>query len=101
MPANAASFASWIDHITEENRYPAYILDRLHIDFLHGLITLQKKIDMQSIKNVRWYSKDPVDPIPVPILGPDLMDPREFELIREHSAERQVEEQELPVADEA
>jgi NADH-quinone oxidoreductase subunit B len=65
------------------------------------LITLQKKIDMQSIKNVRWYSKDPVDPIPVPILGPDLMDPREFELIREHSAERQVEEQELPVADEA
>jgi NADH-quinone oxidoreductase subunit B len=68
---------------------------------LHGLITLQKKIDMQSIKNVRWYSKDPVDPIPVPILGPDLMDPREFELIREHSAERQVEEQELPVADEA
>ena len=68
---------------------------------LHGLITLQKKIDMQSIKNVRWYSKDPVDPIPVPVLGPDLMDPREFELIKEHSAERQVEEQEVPVADEA
>ena len=68
---------------------------------LHGLITLQKKIDMQSIKNVRWYSKDPVEPIPVPILGPDLMDPREFELIKEHSAEKQVEEQEVPVADEA
>lgn len=68
---------------------------------LHGLITLQKKIDMQSIKNVRWYSKDPVEPIPVPVLGPDLMDPREFELIKEHSAEIQVEEQEVPVADEA
>jgi NADH-quinone oxidoreductase subunit B len=68
---------------------------------LHGLITLQKKIDVQSIKNVRWYSKDPVEPIPVPVLGPDLMDPREFELIKEHSAEKPVEEQELPVADEA
>jgi len=68
---------------------------------LHGLITLQKKIDMQSIKNVRWYSKDPVDPIPVPVLGPDLMDPREFELIKEHSAERQDEDLEVPVADEA
>jgi NADH-quinone oxidoreductase subunit B len=68
---------------------------------LHGLITLQKKIDRQSIKQVRWYSKDPVEPIPVPVLGPDLMDPREFELIKEYSAEKQVEEVEIPVADEA
>ena len=68
---------------------------------LHGLITLQKKIDMQSIKNVRWYSKDPVEAIPIPVLGPDLMDPREFELIKEYSAEKQVEEEEIPVVDEA
>jgi NADH-quinone oxidoreductase subunit B len=68
---------------------------------LHGLITLQKKIDMQSIKNVRWYSKDPVDAIPIPVLGPDLMDPREFEKIKEYSAEKQVAEQEAPVVDEA
>jgi NADH-quinone oxidoreductase subunit B len=68
---------------------------------LHGLITLQKKIDRQSIKNVRWYSKDPVEAIPVPVLGPDLMDPREFELIKEYSTEKQVEEGEVPVADEA
>ena len=68
---------------------------------LHGLITLQKKIDKQSIKNVRWYSKDPLDPIPVPILGPDLMDPREYEMIKQYSAEKLVQEQELeatPVA---
>ena len=71
---------------------------------LHGLITLQKKIDKQSIKNVRWYSKDPLDPIPVPILGPDLMDPREYEMIRQYSAEKLVQEQELeatPIAEEA
>ena len=68
---------------------------------LHGLITLQKKIDVQSIKDVRWYSKDPVEAIPIPVLGPDLMDPREFELIKEYSAEKQVEEEEVPVADDA
>jgi NADH-quinone oxidoreductase subunit B len=71
---------------------------------LHGLITLQKKIDKQSIKNVRWYSKDPLDPIPVPVLGPDLMDPREYEMIKQYSAEKLVQEQELeatPIAEEA
>jgi NADH-quinone oxidoreductase subunit B len=68
---------------------------------LHGLITLQKKIDIQSIKNVRWYSKDPVEAIPIPVLGPDLMDPREYELIKDYTAEKQVEEEEVPVVEEA
>jgi len=68
---------------------------------LHGLITLQKKIDHQSIKSVRWYSKDPLDPIPVPVLGPDLMDPREYELIKQNSSEKLAEEQAVPVAEEA
>ncbi len=68
---------------------------------IHGLITLQKKIDRQSIKNVRWYSKDPVEAIPVPVLGPDLMDPREYALIKQYSAEKQVEDQQVPAADEA
>jgi NADH-quinone oxidoreductase subunit B len=50
---------------------------------MHGLIKLQEKIDGQSIKNVRWYDKDdPVEPIPVPVLGPDLMDPRDFNSIK-------------------
>jgi NADH-quinone oxidoreductase subunit B len=46
---------------------------------LHGLISLQKKIDHQSLKKVRWYQKghDSVD-LPVPVLGPDLMDPRQY-----------------------
>ena len=68
---------------------------------LHGLITLQKKIDKQSIKEVRWYSKEPIEPIPVPVLGPDLMDPREFGLIKQYSTEKLVEEQEVPAAEEA
>lgn len=68
---------------------------------LHGLITLQKKIDKQSIKNVRWYSKDPVEPIPIPVLGPDLMDPREYALIKQYSTEKLAEDQQVPAAEEA
>jgi NADH-quinone oxidoreductase subunit B len=60
---------------------------------LHGLISLQKRIDKQSIKSVRWYSKGPLDPIPVPVLGPDLMDPREYERIRQYALEKQRQEQ--------
>jgi NADH-quinone oxidoreductase subunit B len=55
---------------------------------LHGLIALQKKIDRQSIRNVRWYRKDAIDAIPVPVLGPDLMDPREYSLIKRYAEEK-------------
>ena len=51
---------------------------------INGLIALQEKIDQQSISSVPWYRKD--DPTagiyPVPILGPDLIDVRQFELIQ-------------------
>jgi NADH-quinone oxidoreductase subunit B len=67
---------------------------------LHGLITLQRKIDKQSIKNVRWYGKDPIEPIPVPVLGPDLMDPREYGLIKEFSTPKPAEDQEVPAPEE-
>ncbi|MCH7586592.1 MAG: NADH-quinone oxidoreductase subunit NuoB [Chloroflexi bacterium] len=49
---------------------------------LHGLITLQKKIDKQSILKVNWYRKEAIPAIPIPILGPDLIDPRDYEKIR-------------------
>lgn len=55
---------------------------------LHGLITLQKKIDTQSIKAVRWYQKEAIEAIPIPILGPDLMDPREYTDIKNYSQEK-------------
>ena len=45
---------------------------------LHGLMKLQEMMDTQSIKNVRWYQDGPLEAIPVPILGPDLLDPRDF-----------------------
>jgi NADH-quinone oxidoreductase subunit B len=60
---------------------------------MHSLIALQKKIDKQSIKEVRWYRKESIPAIPVPVLGPDLMDPREYELIKRYAAEKAQREQ--------
>lgn len=50
---------------------------------LHGLMKLQEKIDRESITKVRWYQKDEIPAIPVPLLGPDLIDPREAALIKD------------------
>jgi NADH-quinone oxidoreductase subunit B len=58
---------------------------------LHGLIMLQKKIDTQSIKSVRWYSKQPEQSIPLPVLGPDLIDPRQAAKIREYSQQKSIQ----------
>ncbi|NJD59255.1 MAG: NADH-quinone oxidoreductase subunit B, partial [Anaerolineae bacterium] len=52
---------------------------------LNGFITLHKMIDKQSIKTVRWYRKGPEQPLPVPILGPDLIDPRKYIEIKEYT----------------
>jgi NADH-quinone oxidoreductase subunit B len=55
---------------------------------LHGLITLQKRIDHDSLKKVRWYRKEAIPEIPIPILGPDIIDPRESELIQHYAQEK-------------
>ena len=66
---------------------------------LHGLITLQKKIDAQHWKDTRWYSKETLPEVPIPVLGPDIMDPRQFEEIKARSHEAQIQpETELDVA---
>ncbi len=52
---------------------------------LNGLIALQLKIDGQSLANkddVPWYGVGPSEPTPIPILGPDIIDPRQMDLIR-------------------
>ena len=45
---------------------------------LHGLIKLQEKIDGQSVLSARWYRREASEAIPVPLLGPDLVDPRDY-----------------------
>lgn len=59
---------------------------------LNGLITLQKKIDAQSIRNVRWY-REGSETIPVPLLGPDIIDPRQYDLIKKYTQEKLAREQ--------
>jgi NADH-quinone oxidoreductase subunit B len=52
---------------------------------LYGMIALQKKVDGQSLSlgdDVPWYGVGPSDPTPVPILGPDIIDPRQMDMIR-------------------
>ena len=52
---------------------------------LFGMIALQKKIDGQSIANgddVPWYGAGPAEATPIPILGPDIIDPRQMDMIR-------------------
>jgi len=61
---------------------------------LNGLITLQEKIDRQPIRDLRWYQDRQSDPIPVPILGPDLIDPRDFPEL--HSASRASDAESMP-----
>jgi NADH-quinone oxidoreductase subunit B len=43
---------------------------------INGLIAVQKKIETESLRTVRWYRKGAVEAIPIPILGPDVIDPR-------------------------
>jgi len=52
---------------------------------IYGLMKLQQKVDKQSIKEVyREAGKE----IPVPVLGPDIMDPRDYDKIREYTRKK-------------
>lgn len=50
---------------------------------LDGLIALQKKIDGESIRDARWYDKNNPATAEIPLLGPDLVDPRQLDEIRD------------------
>jgi NADH-quinone oxidoreductase subunit B len=50
---------------------------------LNGLMKIQEKISGESIKRSRWYKKGPdMAEMPIPMLGPDLIDPRKIALIK-------------------
>jgi NADH-quinone oxidoreductase subunit B len=60
---------------------------------IHGMIKLQKLIDKQSIRKVRWYRKGPDSvEVPIPLLGPDLIDIRRTAEIKKIAAQKPVEE---------
>ena len=45
---------------------------------LNGLMKLQKKIEQESIKTVRWYQKEEIPAIPIPELAEDIYLPEEL-----------------------
>jgi NADH-quinone oxidoreductase B subunit len=48
----------------------------------HAILTLQKRFDTEAIKDLRWYRRDWEDEgVPVPELGPDMVDWRVVEKI--------------------
>ncbi len=52
---------------------------------IYGLLKLHEKVERQSIAKVAWYKKNTSEFVPVPVLGPDIFDPRQIELIREET----------------
>jgi NADH-quinone oxidoreductase subunit B len=60
---------------------------------LNGLITVQKKIEGESLRAVRWYRREAAQAIPIPFLGPDLIDPRNLPQPRPATPEPETEPQ--------
>jgi NADH-quinone oxidoreductase subunit B len=55
---------------------------------INGFITLHKKMEGQRLGNwnsMPWYSKGPSDEIPLPVLGPDIVDPRQAAILRQQA----------------
>ncbi len=61
---------------------------------LHGVMALQKKIDGERISRSPWYRGDSDREVPVPALGPDLIDLRLVEVTAERAAQGLVEARE-------
>jgi NADH-quinone oxidoreductase subunit B len=59
---------------------------------LSAYMAIHEKIMNESINKVRWYRKDPIPEVPVPLLGgPDLVDPRHIPDISAAAREAQSE----------
>jgi NADH-quinone oxidoreductase subunit B len=53
---------------------------------IQGFMLLHKKVMNEDFRRSRWYRQDPIPEIPVPIYGPDLVDLRQTEQIKEWTA---------------
>ena len=61
---------------------------------LNGLIMLQRKIDGERITQSPWYRGEVERDVPIPVLGPDLIDLRTVEVAAERTAQGLVEARE-------
>jgi NADH-quinone oxidoreductase subunit B len=52
---------------------------------LYGFLQLHKKMEGQQLfqrNSTPWYSRGPSEDVPLPILGPDIVDPRQASMLR-------------------
>jgi len=50
---------------------------------LYGVMQIHKKVFRQSVKTAPWYRKNQLnEPVPVPVLGPDLYNPKDREALK-------------------
>jgi NADH-quinone oxidoreductase subunit B len=50
---------------------------------IYGALKVHEKVFKQSVKTVPWYRKDQLnEPVPVPVLGPDLYNPKDREALQ-------------------
>lgn len=50
---------------------------------LYGVMQIHKKVFRQSVRTAPWYRKNQLnEPLPVPVLGPDLYNPKDREALK-------------------
>lgn len=50
---------------------------------LYGVMKVHEKVFSQSVKTAPWYRKDQLnEPLPVPVLGPDLYNPKDRDALK-------------------
>lgn len=50
---------------------------------IYGLLKLQEKVDRQSVTRVAWYRRGHSEAVPIPVLGADIFDPRQVQIIQQ------------------
>lgn len=70
---------------------------------LYGIISMHEKIGQQSIMTAPWYQKDSpyTGVVPIPVLGPDLIDLRQVDIIHAEAKKAQAEATEAAALAEA
>jgi NADH:ubiquinone oxidoreductase subunit B-like Fe-S oxidoreductase len=60
---------------------------------IYGALKVHEKVFKQSVKTVPWYRKDRLnEPVPTPVLGPDLYNPKDREALQRLLEVRSAEE---------
>jgi NADH-quinone oxidoreductase subunit B len=69
---------------------------------LYGLMQVHKKVFKQSVRTAPWYRKDKLnEPLPLPVLGPDLYNPKDREALKKLAEAARSQEEAVAAATDA